>query len=90
MWVKSTPKKKSKWRLGKKKLEHTCPWPCLAMWYTSAAEVTVLPVPGGPWIKLIGLWRTLLTAYTYIEDQWLKTNFEIKNLYDAISHEMKW
>ena len=25
----------------------TCPWSCLARWYTMAADVTVLPVPGG-------------------------------------------
>lgn len=28
------------------------------------AEVTVLPVPGGPWIKLNGFCKTDLTAYT--------------------------
>lgn len=43
----------------------TCPWPCLAIWYTIAADVTVLPVPGGPWMRLIGFCRTLLTAKTY-------------------------
>ena len=49
----------------KHEIKPTCPWPCLAMWYTIAAEVTVFPVPGGPWIKLIGFWRTLFTANTY-------------------------
>lgn len=44
----------------------TCPCPCLAMWYTIAADVTVFPVPGGPCIKLIGFWRTLFTAKTCI------------------------
>jgi hypothetical protein len=29
------------------------------------AEVTVFPVPGGPWIRLRGFWRTLLTAKTW-------------------------
>ena len=27
------------------------------------ADVTVLLVPGGPWIRLMGWWGTLLTAY---------------------------
>jgi hypothetical protein len=27
----------------------TWPWFCLAKWYTSVADVTVFPVPGGPW-----------------------------------------
>ena len=26
----------------------TCPCPIFASWYTMVAEVTVLPVPGGP------------------------------------------
>ena len=53
--------------LGKHKLQSntTCPWPCLAIWYTIAADVTVLPVPGGPWMRLIGFCSTLLTAKTY-------------------------
>lgn len=80
---------KSKWCLENVQ-EYTCPWPCLAMWYTSAAEVTVLPVPGGPWIKLIGLWRTLLTAYTYIVDrQCLDTKFNIQKFL-VPSHTMIW
>lgn len=42
-------------------------WPgfILARWYTMDADVTVLPVPGGPWIKLRGFCRTDLTAYTW-------------------------
>ena len=35
------------------------------MWYTMVAEVTVFPVPGGPWIKLSGLDSTLLTAWIW-------------------------
>lgn len=31
------------------------------------AEVTVFPVPGGPWIRLSGLCSTVLTAYTFGE-----------------------
>ena len=29
-------------------VSRTWPWPSLASWYTMDAEVTVLPVPGGP------------------------------------------
>lgn len=31
-------------------------------WYTMVAEVTVLPVPGGPWIRLSGCCSTRCTA----------------------------
>jgi hypothetical protein len=27
----------------------TCPCFCIARWYTTDADVTVFPVPGGPW-----------------------------------------
>ena len=40
------------------------PLPCLARWYTMVAEVTVFPVPGGPWMRLKGLCSTVFTAYT--------------------------
>lgn len=33
------------------------------------AEVTVFPVPGGPWIRLRGLCSTVFTAYTYFNTQ---------------------
>ena len=46
----------------------TCPCPCLARWYTMAADVTVLPVPGGPWMRLTGFCRTLFTADTWQEN----------------------
>jgi hypothetical protein len=54
----------SEWADSKHFKELACPCPCLAIWYTMAAEVTVFPVPGGPWIKLIGFWRTFFTART--------------------------
>eukprot|EP00906_Rhabdomonas_costata_P014527 RCo020882 len=44
----------------------TCPWPCLARWYTIVAEVTVFPVPGGPWIRLRGFCSTDFTAETWL------------------------
>mmetsp|Transcript_24191 Transcript_24191/g.75649 ORF Transcript_24191/g.75649 Transcript_24191/m.75649 type:complete len:232 (-) Transcript_24191:974-1669(-) len=39
-------------------------WPAFwrARWETMAAEVTVFPVPGGPWINERGCWTTALTA----------------------------
>lgn len=42
------------------------PLPCRARWYTIVAEVTVFPVPGGPWIRLRGRCSTVFTAYTCI------------------------
>ena len=42
------------------------PLPCLARWYTTVAEVTVFPVPGGPWMRLRGRCSTVFTAYTYV------------------------
>ena len=40
------------------------PWPCFAKWYTIAANVTIFPILGGPWIKLTGFCKTLLTTLT--------------------------
>mmetsp|Transcript_32940 Transcript_32940/g.72540 ORF Transcript_32940/g.72540 Transcript_32940/m.72540 type:complete len:270 (-) Transcript_32940:270-1079(-) len=40
----------------------TCPTFCCARWYTSEAEVTVLPVPGGPCISDSGFCSTARTA----------------------------
>jgi hypothetical protein len=36
----------------------------LARWYTMVAEVTVLPVPGGPWMRERGRCSTCFTADT--------------------------
>lgn len=38
---------------------------CFTKWYTMVADVTVLPVPGGPWISESGRWTACFTAYTY-------------------------
>mmetsp|Transcript_21139 Transcript_21139/g.42526 ORF Transcript_21139/g.42526 Transcript_21139/m.42526 type:complete len:276 (+) Transcript_21139:1544-2371(+) len=44
-------------------------WLCWARWYTIVADVTVFPVPGGPWMRLRGLDSTLFTAATW---EWLR------------------
>ena len=38
---------------------------CFTKWYTMVAEVTVFPVPGGPWINDNGRWTACFTAYTW-------------------------
>ena len=40
----------------------TLPIRCLAKWYTKVVEVTVLPVPGGPWMRVSGVIKAFLTA----------------------------
>ena len=42
----------------------TWPWRCWLRWYTIVADVTVLPVPGGPWMRLSGRCSTCFTAAT--------------------------
>lgn len=36
---------------------------CFTSWYTMVAEVTVLPVPGGPWMRDRGRCRACFRAY---------------------------
>ena len=48
----------------------TWPSPALARWYTMVAEVTVLPVPGGPWMSDSGDCSTALTALIWL---WLSS-----------------
>lgn len=38
---------------------------CFTKWYTMVADVTVFPVPGGPWISDNGRWTACFTAYTW-------------------------
>ena len=38
---------------------------CFTKWYTMVADVTVFPVPGGPWINDNGRWTACFTAYTW-------------------------
>mmetsp|Transcript_638 Transcript_638/g.1239 ORF Transcript_638/g.1239 Transcript_638/m.1239 type:complete len:412 (-) Transcript_638:609-1844(-) len=45
---------------------NTCPTSCLAKWNTRLAEVTVFPVPGGPWIKDRGRCSTSFTAENWL------------------------
>jgi hypothetical protein len=46
---------------------HTNTFPsfCFTRWTTSAVDVTVLPVPGGPYIKLSGVINAFLMAFIW-------------------------
>mmetsp|Transcript_35599 Transcript_35599/g.120618 ORF Transcript_35599/g.120618 Transcript_35599/m.120618 type:complete len:236 (+) Transcript_35599:1038-1745(+) len=48
----------------------TCPMPCFAKCQTIAADVTVLPVPGGPWISDSGCVTTERTAAAW---EWFRS-----------------
>jgi hypothetical protein len=47
-----------------RELQRARTWDILARWYTMVAEVTVFPVPGGPWMRDSGRWSTCFTADT--------------------------
>lgn len=51
-------------------MRRTCPIPCRARWYTRVADVTVFPVPGGPWMRDSGRCRT---AFTAVNCEWFSS-----------------
>jgi len=43
----------------------TLPSFCLTKWYTRVVDVTVFPVPGGPYISVRGVVSAFLTAFIW-------------------------
>lgn len=54
---------------------------CFTSWYTMVAEVTVLPVPGGPWMRDKGRCKACFRAYC-----WKEWNSSLAVRYHAATH----